>query len=243
MPLSAELLRWPDPPMSVALSTSGIHVWLIHLDCSAGAIEPLALHLNADERRRADRFVTSTLKNRFMVGRSALREIVSAYVGCSPEELPIGYGLHGKPEIVGSSLQFNLAHSEGLALIAVSGQTRVGIDLECERHMSDVEQLARQYFSDSEYKQLVSRSPEERSRYFLEGWTLREAYLKATGEGLFGLEKLRELVFAPNCLVPGWFCYPLVPLQGFIAMLVAQGEDWRPQCWQWERGMEGRIQK
>lgn len=218
----------------MCLSPTEIHVWLIHLDRPTREVERLVRLLAADEQQRAARFVTATLKNRFIVGRGCLREIVSYYLGCPPVALPIGYGLHGKPELPGTALQFNLSHSEGLALCAISGQRRVGIDLECERSIADLEQLARQYFSACEYTRLVDLPPEQRSQCFLEGWTAREAYLKATGEGLAGLEGLRQLALDPNRPVPGWSSCTLAPLPGFVATLVANGEGWQPRCWQWD---------
>ncbi|AGY58079.1 4'-phosphopantetheinyl transferase family protein [Gloeobacter kilaueensis] len=227
---------WPARLLPVILSQSEVHLWLVSLDLPETEIARLALLLAEDERQRAARFVRAVLTNRFIAGRGRLREILASYLGCPPAALHFTYTAHGKPELVGPAgtgdLQFNLSHSEDLALCAVRWKGRVGVDLEAEREMIDLEAMARQYFTQKEYHEICSLSPPLRSRKFLELWTFKEAYLKATGEGLAGLEKLQQIEAGE--IAAGWSSVPLPPLPGFAAALVAEGEGWRLCCWRWQ---------
>jgi 4'-phosphopantetheinyl transferase len=91
-------------------------------------------------------------------------------------------------------LQFNLSHSQDLALYGFSIEQKIGVDLEYSRSISDVEKLAQRFFSAQEYKLISNCDRELKQQVFLQFWTAKEAYLKATGEGL--VDALAEIEFA-----------------------------------------------
>jgi len=118
-----------------------------------------------------------------MHARALLRSTLAAYLGCEPPEVEFSYSDNGKPSIPDSELTFNLSHSRDLLLIAVSAGRRIGIDIEHVRENVRMDDIASRWFA-----------PEERARFqqaadpqpvFFDIWTKKEAYVKATGGGIF----------------------------------------------------------
>jgi 4'-phosphopantetheinyl transferase len=124
---------------------------------------------------------------------SCFRELLA------PQQLSFSYTRWGKPTLAGheSHLCFNLSHSQGVALYAVTRDRCVGVDLEQMRALPDLEQLAKRVFSQRECAVIDSLPPAQKPVAFFKGWTRKEAYLKATGEGLSGLEQV-EVSVAPG---------------------------------------------
>jgi 4'-phosphopantetheinyl transferase len=106
-----------------------------------------------------------------------------------PGQIRFAYNAFGKPELspeFGSRLRFNLSHSADLALIAITTDAGIGVDLEYVRPQPDYAEIARSVFSAAEVDEL-SRLPSHLYPHaFLSCWTRKEAYLKARGEGLAG---------------------------------------------------------
>lgn len=145
--------------------------------------------LHEDEIRRADQFHFDRDRRRYVATRGTLRKILAPFLECDPRTIFFDYSSAGKPSIAGSPLHFNVSHSHELAIFAVS-ERRIGIDVEHVCSRNSYAGIARRYFSPEEQSLLSSVPPEERQRWFFRIWTLKEAYLKATGEGLAGLERV-----------------------------------------------------
>ncbi len=167
------------------LGRSEIHVWRAKLDAGEAAYQMLRAWLSDDELRRADSFRFDTLRHRYVIGHGRLREILGLYLGREPGSLRFSSGAFGKPSLASlhPSLEFNLAHSGGLALVAVSAQPPVGVDLEliATAHLR-YEEVAPLAFTRQERAWLEAR-PEPSA--WLSHWTRKEAYLKALGLGLY----------------------------------------------------------
>lgn len=191
--------RWSQPTLPLALPDDEVHVWCAWLDQPTPLRERLAYVLSPDETARAQRCHASRDRNRFMVGRGVLRSILGRYLEVLPEHIRFRYGAHGKPELddVSASLSFNLSHTEGLALYVCARRPRVGIDVERIRAVPDWEDIARQFFAAEECVSLQSLTPQERPLGFFSIWTGKEAYLKATGQGLS--QPLDQTVVKPAC--------------------------------------------
>src|SRR2546423_398599 len=125
---------WPEGPEVLALEPGQIHVWSLLLDVPVQSVTRLERILSHDEVARAARFRFPLHRNRFIAGRGSLRELLGRYLAAPAEKIQFVYGPHGKPDLGavhrGNGLHFNLAHSEGLALVAVTCAGPVGIDLE-----------------------------------------------------------------------------------------------------------------
>lgn len=140
--------------------------------------------LSSEERARAASFRFGRHRERFIVGRGRLRELLGEVTGRDPRALSIVYGLNGKPEVAESRVRFNLSHCEDFALLAVTWGRAVGVDVERLRPVADRELVAERFFSRPEV-QALSRVPVvHRDVAFLRCWTRKEAYLKALGGGL-----------------------------------------------------------
>jgi len=161
-----------------------VDVWRIDLDASAELRDRLWPILAEDERDRARRFHLARDAHRFVVAHGALRTIVAACLGCAPADVAFVTGSHGKPEVAGGDLRFNLSHSGALALCAVSAGARVGVDVECLRGDVATDEVARAFFSVAENAALSALPATLRSAAFFACWTRKEAYVKARGDGV-----------------------------------------------------------
>jgi 4'-phosphopantetheinyl transferase len=178
---------WPEGPSSPDLSSDHVDVWRVWLD-EPVEITPTPSILSSDELTRASRFHFEKDRLHFARCRSALRFLLSRYVGISAAEIRFEYQPSGKPEVAAQQnpcrLRFNVSHSAGLALIAVSAGHRVGIDIEKIRADVDITTLAERFFSDRERAGLRALPDHLRLPAFFACWTRKESFLKATGDGL-----------------------------------------------------------
>jgi 4'-phosphopantetheinyl transferase len=167
-----------------AADIDAIDVWVVALDGPGPAAA--AEVLSADEIARAERFVFDRDRRRFAACRRALRHVLSGYTGIAPEALVFAYGRNGKPSLDGSDdgLAFNVSHAEERAVIAVSGAGDLGVDIECTTRTVDFEGLADRFFSPVESSELRALPASGRRQAFYNCWTRKEAYIKATGDGL-----------------------------------------------------------
>ncbi len=182
--------EWRPPPTDLVLQKGEVHVWRMALEQPPDRIDTLAQSLSRGELARADRFHFERDRRRFIVSHGGLRQILGRYLNLEPKLLQFQAGPYGKPyitpEFFDTELQFNLAHSEELALCAVVRERAVGIDLEYMRPLADMQSLAARYFSAVEYAALIRLPEDQQVSAFFNCWTRKEAYLKATGQGLSG---------------------------------------------------------
>jgi 4'-phosphopantetheinyl transferase len=163
-----------------------VHVWHIGLDCAATSAAALRATLSLEEKQRAARFRSRELCERWTVARGALRCILATYARCEPSVLVFRAGPHGKPDLAWpvEDISFNLSHTGGLALVAITGSGRVGIDVEAVRSEIEIEDLSRRFFVPAEAAEILALSPDARLAAFFACWTRKEAFVKALGGGL-----------------------------------------------------------
>lgn len=170
---------------SAQLANGAIHVWRLPTDALSTAVEHFGSLLSEDEKDRAEQFRFADLQNAFKVRRGALRLLLGSYLEVAPAAIRFAYGSKGKPGVATpNGLEFNVAHSAGLALLAVTMDCDIGIDVERIRPMPRLEEVSAHCFCAEEASDLMSVSPRVRDRAFFLGWTRKEAYLKAIGAGL-----------------------------------------------------------
>lgn len=218
-----------------------VHVWCANLDLPDAPLWRLARTLSADEQRRAERFYFERDRRQFIASHGLLRTILAHYLDISPAHLQFSVDRHGKPALrdayPSQPLGFNMSHSHNTALYAITGHRAVGIDIERCHPLPDMAQLAQRFFFPSEFAVLCSLAPALQAAYFFAIWTCKEAYLKATGEGLTGLEQVEiEWLLgssaAPVCRCPSagqtgcWSLQTWQPRPGYRAALAVEGEDW-----------------
>ncbi|AFZ24736.1 phosphopantetheinyl transferase [Cylindrospermum stagnale PCC 7417] len=236
--MTASNYLWLPPPTDLTLSPNDVHVWQINLEQPEAQLQSFAQTLSSDEIARADRFYFPKHRQRFIAGRGSLRAILGRYLGIEPAKVQFDYQPRGKPMLAeifaNSGLFFNLSHSENLGLCGVScGQ--IGVDIEYIRPVSDIESLAKRFFLPREYDLLHALTANLQPEVFFRYWTCKEAYLKATGDGIAQLEQI-EVSLTPTepaklLIDQDWSLLELVPASNYLAAVVVAGDAWRFQCW------------
>ena len=142
--------------------------------------------LDDTEQGRAKRFKRRIDCQHFILAHAALRLFLAGCLGAEPATVRYDSGVSGKPRLAAglAPLEFNLSHSEGLAVVAVARERAVGVDVEHLRDVPEALGIADAYFSPPEREELHSLRPSERREAFLRCWTRKEALTKASGEGL-----------------------------------------------------------
>lgn len=174
------LQRSFDP---IALRDGDINIWKVRLDCDAVTVDRSLRTLSQDEKQKADRFRFAKDRDRYIVARSSLRQILGDYLDLEPDVITFSYNEYGKPFLENGNPKFNLSHSEDMALIAITSSRDVGIDIEFIDNKLDIVTTAKGIFSQSDFRMLEKLPPSQRTRAFFRAWTLKEAWLKGLGKG------------------------------------------------------------
>jgi 4'-phosphopantetheinyl transferase len=238
---------WPAPPPKPALTADEVHVWRIALNEPTPNVQDLQNLLASDEKSRADRFRFDKDRQHFVVVRGLLRVILARYLDLKPSQLRFIYSDYGKPALAPASttrgLSFNLSHAHELALVAVTRDRLLGIDLEHIRPIPEIEQITERIFSPQEKEMFRAPVGTEKLELFFQYWTLKEAFIKASGEGLsLPLDQFKVGPIldesAPLLSVKGdpqeasrWSLRKLTPAPGYVAALAVEGQGWRLAQW------------
>jgi len=241
---------WEAAPSRVVAVREEVHVWRASCRLQANEVKALRGLLSEDEAARADRFHFARDRDDFTAARGVLRVILGRYTGREPAGLRFIYSPFGKPSLDGGegggALRFNLSHSGGVALYAVTLGREVGIDVEQVREEMDCVGVADRFFSANEVEVLHSLAREAQTRAFFECWARKEAYIKARGEGLSMPLDSFDVSLAPGepaALLrtreeageaSRWTLRELSAGQGYAAAVAVEGGGWRLRCWQWE---------
>jgi 4'-phosphopantetheinyl transferase len=200
--------------------------------------------LAPDEKERARRFVHRQDREDFMAARGILRELLGRYTGREAAEVEFEYGARGKPSLrEGRTVQFNISHSHGMALLAFSAERSLGVDVELIREDFGGEEIAARYFSGREIQELRALPASLRAEGFFQCWTRKEAYIKARGEGM----QIPLDSFSVS-LTPGqperlesadsehWSLRALRPDARYVGAVVGEGSGWELRCGEWKAG-------
>ena len=172
----------------LTLPEDEVQLWRVDLEAIRAEESRWQEVLSPDERTRASRFHFPSDRQRFVASRALLRKVLAAYLSTDPSALNFSYSKNKKPSLGGAhaacGITFNVSHSGGIALYAFVRRREIGVDVEQVRWDFDVESIARRFFSAHEQSQLAALPKEERVDAFFRCWTRKEAYIKATGDGL-----------------------------------------------------------
>jgi 4'-phosphopantetheinyl transferase len=170
-----------------------VEVWVAALDSPPVPYSELQEYLSAEERSRSEAFVFPRDRIRYVTTRGLLRAILGPAIRRDAAAVAFRYSANGRPELDGNeAVVFNVSHSGDRAAIAVAAgdsQLRLGIDIELEREIPDIEAVARLVFTSTELLALSAIASAGRTRLFHRLWTKKEACMKATGAG-FQLDPL-----------------------------------------------------
>jgi 4'-phosphopantetheinyl transferase len=204
---------------SLELMTEEIQVWVGDLEVSDSRYAELSRNLSADERRRAEDLAPIPAR-RFVVGRGILRSLLAGFTGVPAARLRFTYGTNGKPSLADHDIGFNVSHSSDLGVFAFAPDRPVGVDLENERPVRRLLDVAQRFLSEDELRSLAATPPAERDASFLRSWVVKEARLKAEGKGIWSASANGG---SGQNLTHKLFC----PRPGYIAAVAAADSDWR----------------
>src|SRR5262249_32057146 len=200
---------------------------------------------------RANRLRFDADRRRFVLRRCALRATLGAYLGTAGREVAFSEGAHGKlfldPRRHRVALRFNTSHAHELAVIGISANREVGVDIERYRSLPDIAGLGARCFPPREQSTFAAVPEPRRLETFFGAWTLKEAYFKACGEGLTrSLDRVEVTIGAegPVRLIAvldragdedRWTLHRLVPGEGYVGALAVEGRGYRLRTWCWRR--------
>jgi 4'-phosphopantetheinyl transferase len=224
-----------------------VQLWRLDLDAIGADEARWQSLLSSDETARASRFHFQRDRQRFVASRALLRTILGNYLAIEPSSLSFSYSKREKPSLgpahSGSGITFNVSHSGVIALFAFTCHRDIGVDVEQVRHSSDLDAVARRFFSAHEQDQLATLASEARIEAFFRCWTRKEAYIKATGDGLALPLSQFDVSVAPgepNALLATrpdaseaerWLLREVPAGSGYLAAVCVRGHDWKLNHW------------
>lgn len=234
----------------LALPEDEVHLWQADLDAIGTEESRWLAVLSPDESARASRFHFPSDRQRFVASRALLRTILGGYLATDPNRVRFSYSKKEKPSLgmehVGSDLTFNISHSGGIALFAFTRRREIGVDVELVRRDFDIDAIARRFFSAKEQEELAAftnEKSEKKFEAFFRCWTRKEAYIKATGEGLslplrqFDVSIAEGDHDALRATRPDpaeaalWSLREIPAGSGYVAGLCVRGRTWRLKLW------------
>ena len=209
---------------------TGLSVWQV--DLKAPFLVDFPQSLSASEKARAREYAHVGERDRFLRTRAALRTLLSQALSCPPDDIRLETGPYGKPQLQPdhrSHLAFNVSHAGNFALIALSENREVGVDIECFNPELNIHELAPSVLTPAEYQRV--RGSQQPVRAFFHHWVGKEAVLKALGVGIGQL--LTHLSLSPeergnynihlgslnDLNHPSCYAHQLVAPEGYVAAL------------------------
>jgi 4'-phosphopantetheinyl transferase len=173
----------------IAVSPHQIDLWC----CFSDSISDDHLHLyrqgllSPEERERELRFHFERDRKQFVITRALVRSVLSRYAALAPAAWEFVPGSHGRPQVVQDTAQhlcFNVSHTAGLVVMAVSAAQEMGVDSENIATRPAPLDVAGSFFSPGEVAGLNALPFAQRHQRFFEYWTLKESWIKARSMGL-----------------------------------------------------------
>ena len=221
--------RRPQPTLGAGI----VHLWIIPLDEQTDA--RAVAGLGPWEQERARRLLSGPVRDRYVAAHVALGRILGSYLGLDAASVPLAQSTGGKPFVVGAPLAFSLSHSSDLAVCAVAECGPLGADIEYVRQIADADGIVRLMFDPGEAAEYATHTGPARVAAFFSAWTRKEAFLKATGDGLMRPLNSFQVVVSPtrpaglvrldgDDQAPGrWSLRSFVPAPGYVGALAIEG--------------------
>jgi 4'-phosphopantetheinyl transferase len=215
--------------------TDTVDVWLIDSALPGDVHAGLLAVLDEQELERTAALATGTDRERFVAAHGAARLIIGARLGVPPARLRWTRGPHGKPALADppDGVQVSLSHSGRLAVLALAGRRRVGVDLQWLPAAVDPTRMATRYYPAGEAGWVtLAGSADERARRFGQLWARKEACVKVAGGRLVpglrlavrGTDDDGTIVSDPGGVLPGPYLVRDLPApRGFHAAVALDG--------------------
>jgi len=238
---------WAPAPAELPALEASVHVWAVRLDDPGVDLERGRDWLSPAERERAARFIFERDRRRYLAAHIALHDILSRYLPMEPAHLSFDLGPNGKPKLYQaprpSAIEFNLSHSNEMALLAVTHGHEVGVDVEHVREKFEFQEVAERFFTAMEVTAMRGLPGTLQRQAFFKCWTSKEAFLKAKGTGLSGVLDEVEITLSDDnrvriaANVPNWWLFELEPISGYETALVTTSARAPIRCYQWQPGL------
>lgn len=178
---------WKSVDTLPFLEDGEVQVWRLLLDDHYSLLDSCIPFLTTEERQLVARRRAGRVREEFAAARACLRVLVGSVLAVEPVNVLFSEGPYGKPatSMNGRSISFNVTHSHGMILIALSRTGDIGIDVEHLDRPVDIMEVAESAFHPDEVELLRSIDFHESRRLaFYRCWTQKEAIIKADGRGL-----------------------------------------------------------
>ena len=229
---------WDPAPEEASVAEDEVHVWAAGLDADTSQLEAYRCTISEAESARAARFFGGRERDRYVVSRGVLREVLGLYMGMTPREICLRVDRWGKPALTSLGdrrpLRFSISHSVDVLMVAVVARGQVGIDVEWIDQSLDWRPVAEQILPETEVS-AVQKLPEAQQRAaFYSLWTQWEALSKAIGCGLtlprttiapvscHGILSGREHAILRGPQGALWRTRIFTPLHGYVAALAVE---------------------
>jgi 4'-phosphopantetheinyl transferase len=227
--------EWP------ILRSDEVHVWRADSLRAESQMALLQNWISEEEKQRAERFRFPEHRSMYIASHGILRSILSSYVNLPPDQLQFSSNAYGKPELSDQNkkeLHFSLSHTDRCAVYSVTLRRQIGIDIEQIRFDFDCLELAKRFFAPGEIEALSSLPADQQPDAFFRCWTRKEAYVKATGQGLslslrdfeVSLDRKEQTPIRTHQQSENWFAFSFSPFSKTIAALAVEGTP-RLQFW------------
>jgi len=239
------IIDWPIAPPNLSIGHGVAHVWAWQLRSSERTLHDYIALLSPKEQLRMGCFVFEGHRESFAVCHAILRILLGRYLGLHPASIRFTENEFGKPDVAPHTspfdLRFNLSHTSHIALLAVTCELEVGVDVEQLRLIDTA--IAERFFSDRERAELRTLAGPQWLDGFFNCWTRKEAVLKAEGVGIgvsldaFDVTLLpgdvASLVdFRPaSGLTADWHIAELRPAPGFVGALATRTAPRETVCY------------
>ncbi|MBI1771260.1 MAG: 4'-phosphopantetheinyl transferase superfamily protein [Burkholderiales bacterium] len=174
-------------------------IWIARLDYLRTYRSCLQSLLSSTEQVRGQRYLQQDDRDRYLGGRALSKLAIAKICGIPPEEISVVTATTGKPSVTFSRKNIvtpaiSISHAGDLIVVALQYGAEIGVDVELFNHDVNLDDLMGVVCSSEEIAEINLPGAKNRAQKFYEFWVLKEAYLKATGEGLSA--DARRLVFS-----------------------------------------------
>ena len=170
------------------LNPGEVHLWHTRISEMFPILAPYACYLSEEEKQKLNHFCNKISSHTFVVSRIMLRLILAAYIDCDPLRITFEIGKYGKLRLPdhpkNKGICFNNSHSNDIAIVAVTANSDIGVDIEFIRPVKELRNIITQNFSEHEQTYLLALNGDFLFEGFFLCWTLKEAFIKAVGKGL-----------------------------------------------------------
>jgi 4'-phosphopantetheinyl transferase len=181
-----------------SISDQEVHIWTVTLSNQVVSTDEIKSILSYSELRKIDEFNVVSDKERYTYYRGLLRLILSKYLTIQPEKIIINISEKGRPFIKDSDINFNISHKGDFAVVAVTKNCEIGIDVENLDDNVNYFRLIERFFTVDEKKNFNILRPSSQRILFFRIWTMKEASGKALGEDIVSSFNKFSIEFSEN---------------------------------------------